>query len=55
MVRFLVLYDTPEDPAVFDKHYNVAPVRGGRQRTAADVPTFAPTGVTSVVYEVAEV
>ena len=25
------------------------------QRTGADVPTFAPTGVTSVVYEVAEV
>jgi len=22
MVRFLVLYDTPEDPAAFDKHYN---------------------------------
>jgi hypothetical protein len=26
MVRFLVLYDTPEDPAVFDKHYEVAEV-----------------------------
>jgi uncharacterized protein (TIGR02118 family) len=22
MVRFLVLYETPEDPAAFDKHYN---------------------------------
>jgi uncharacterized protein (TIGR02118 family) len=22
MVRFLVLYDMPEDPAAFDKHYN---------------------------------
>jgi uncharacterized protein (TIGR02118 family) len=22
MVRFLVLYDTPEDPQAFDKHYN---------------------------------
>jgi uncharacterized protein (TIGR02118 family) len=22
MVRFLVLYDTPDDPAAFDKHYN---------------------------------
>ncbi len=22
MVRFLVLYDTPEDPEAFDKHYN---------------------------------
>ena len=101
MVRFLVLYDTPEDPAAFDKHYNeihiplakqlpgllsytvsrnIAPVRGGKQyymiaeldwesmadmqaafgsaigqQTAADVPTFAPTGVASVVYEVAEV
>jgi uncharacterized protein (TIGR02118 family) len=100
MVRFLVLYDTPEDPAAFDKHYNeihlplakqvpgllrytvsrnIAPVRGGKeyyliaeldwesmeamqaafgseigQQTAADVPKFAPTGVTSVVYEVVE-
>jgi hypothetical protein len=54
MVRFLVLYDTPEDPEVFDKHYSEVhiPLAKG---TAADVPTFAPTGVTSVVYEVAEV
>ena len=22
MVRFLVLYETPEDPAAFDKHYD---------------------------------
>jgi uncharacterized protein (TIGR02118 family) len=22
MVRFMVLYDTPEDPQAFDKHYN---------------------------------
>ena len=74
MVRFLVLYDTPEDPAVFDKHYSevriplakhfpgasMADMRAASgseigQRTAADVPAFAPTGVTSVVYEVAEV
>ena len=60
MVRFLVLYDTPEDPAVFDKHYSevhipLAKQLPGLQRTAADVPVFAPTGVTSVVYEVAEV
>jgi uncharacterized protein (TIGR02118 family) len=100
MVRFLVLYDIPEDPAAFDEHYNeihiplarqlpgllrytvsrdVAPVRGGKeyhlvaeldwesvadmqaafaseigQRTAADVPKFAPTGVHSLVYEVVE-
>jgi hypothetical protein len=61
MVRFLVLYDTPEDPAVFDKHYSEVHIPLAKfsseigQRTAADVPTFAPTGVTSVVYEVAEV
>jgi len=64
MVRFLVLYDPPEDPAAFDKHYTEVHIPLAKQaafsseigqRTGADVPTFAPTGVTSVVYEVAEV
>jgi uncharacterized protein (TIGR02118 family) len=101
MMRMLVLYDTPEDPEAFDRHYNeihaplarqlpgllrytvsrnVSGVRGGKEfylvaeldwenmeamqaafaspigkETAADVPKFAPTGVTSVSYEVVEV
>jgi uncharacterized protein (TIGR02118 family) len=101
MVRFLVLYDMPEDPQAFDRHYNeihiplakrlpgllrytvsrnLSAVQGGKEyyliaeldwespeamraafasdigkQTAADVPKFAPSGVTSVTYEVAEV
>lgn len=100
MVRFMVLYETPEDPAAFDKHYNevhiplakqlpgllrytvsrnFAPVQASKQyylvaeldwesmeamqaafgseigaQAAADVPKFAPTGVQSMIYEVAE-
>jgi uncharacterized protein (TIGR02118 family) len=101
MMRMLVLYDTPEDPEAFDKHYNevhiplakqlpgllrytvsrnVGGIRGGKKyyliaeldwdspeamqaafasetgkQTAADVPKFAPTGMSSMFYEVAEV
>jgi uncharacterized protein (TIGR02118 family) len=101
MVRFLVMYDTPQDPQAFDRYYNeihiplakrlpgllrytvsrnLSPAHGGKEyyliaeldwedaaamqaafasdigiQTAADVPKFAPTGVTSVTYEVAEV
>jgi hypothetical protein len=40
MVRFLVLYDPPEDQAAFDKHYDEVHI---------------PTGVCSMVYKVAEV
>ena len=31
MVRFLVLYDIPEDPAAFDKHYNEIHIPLARQ------------------------
>jgi uncharacterized protein (TIGR02118 family) len=31
MVRFLVLYDTPDDPAAFDKHYNEIHIPLARQ------------------------
>jgi uncharacterized protein (TIGR02118 family) len=31
MVRFLVLYDPPEDPAAFDKHYNEIHIPLARQ------------------------
>ena len=31
MVRFLVLYDMPEDPAAFDKHYNEIHIPLARQ------------------------
>jgi uncharacterized protein (TIGR02118 family) len=101
MVRLLVLYETPEDPGAFDRHYNevhiplvkqlpgllrytvsrnISATRGGKsiylaaeldwenlealqaamtseigKETTADVPKFAPTGVTTVSYEVAEV
>jgi uncharacterized protein (TIGR02118 family) len=101
MVRLLVLYDMPEDPEAFDKHYNeihiplakrlpgllrytvsrnISGVRGGKgfylvaeldwesmaamqeamtseigKETTADVPKFAPSGVTTATYEVAEV
>ena len=43
MVRFLVLYDTPEDSAAFDKHYNEIHIPLAKRLPA------------SVVYEVAEV
>ena len=101
MVRLLVLYETPENPEAFDRHYNevhiplarqlpgllrytvsrnISATRGGKEfylvaeldwesleamqaamtseigkETTADVPKFAPTGVTTVSYEVAEV
>jgi uncharacterized protein (TIGR02118 family) len=102
MVRFLVLYEKPDDPEAFDRHYRevhiplakklpglrrytisrgaLAGVRGGKpfhlvaeldwddmdalrlafaspegQATAADVPTFAPSGVHSMIFEVEEV
>jgi uncharacterized protein (TIGR02118 family) len=100
MVRLLVLYDTPENPEAFDRHYNeihiplvrqlpgllrytvsrnISATRGGKElylvaeldwenleamqaamtsetgkQTTADVPKFAPSGVTTVTYEVAE-
>lgn len=31
MVRFLVMYDTPDDPAAFDKHYNEIHIPLARQ------------------------
>jgi len=101
MVRLLVLYNTPENPEAFDRHYNeihiplakrlpgllrytvsrnISVARGGKEfylvaeldwenpeamraamaseigkETTADVPKFAPNGVTTVSYEVAEV
>jgi uncharacterized protein (TIGR02118 family) len=101
MVRFLVLYNQPDDPEAFDRHYrdvhiplakklpglrrytvsrNAAPVRGGEayylvaeldwddmtaaQRAfespeglaaAQDVPTFAGSGVQSMLFELEEI
>jgi hypothetical protein len=52
MVRFLVLYDTPE---AFDRHYRGVHILLAKQASAADVPNFAPAGVASVLYEVEEV
>ncbi len=47
MVKLVVAYGPPDDPAAFDAHY----AHTHEQAAAADVVTFASGGATMMVLE----